>query len=91
MSLYRVHSQGEGGILAAQFESPETLLLARGSAAKPTFERIKLPKDSSTTEQIQLTRILVRNVSIFFLDKKVVCMAVVLPPQCIQLLTAPMI
>ncbi|KAK9919005.1 hypothetical protein WJX75_008642 [Coccomyxa subellipsoidea] len=53
-----VHNQGEGGILAAQFESPETLLLARGSAAKPTFERIKLPKDNSTTKQIQLTRIM---------------------------------
>ncbi|CAL8463784.1 g3318 [Coccomyxa elongata] len=51
------HTQGEGSILAAHFESPETLLLARGSAAKPVLERIKLPKDSNSTQQIQLKRI----------------------------------
>lgn len=61
MFFDRVHNQGEGGILAAQFESPDTLLLARGSAAKPSFERITLPKDSSATQQIHLERILVRN------------------------------
>ncbi|EIE18810.1 NUC189-domain-containing protein [Coccomyxa subellipsoidea C-169] len=53
-----VHNQGEGGILAAQFESPDTLLLARGSVAKPVFERVQLLKDSTTTKQIQLERIL---------------------------------
>ena len=54
-----MHNQGEGGILAAQFESPDTLLLARGSVAKPVFERVQLLKDRTTTKQIQLERILV--------------------------------
>lgn len=41
------------------FESSDSILLARGSAVKPVFERIKLSKSSKTT-QIQLPRIIVR-------------------------------
>ena len=54
-------NQGDGGILAVAFESPDSLLLARGSAVKPVFERVKVPKGSSSkAAQIQLSRITVR-------------------------------
>ena len=54
-------NQGEGGILAVAFESPDSLLLARGSAVKPVFERMKIPKGSSSkAAQIELPRIMVR-------------------------------
>ncbi len=40
-------SAGEDdGILAAHFESPSSLLVARGPLAKPTFDRVQLPKGS---------------------------------------------
>ena len=43
------------------FESPDSILLARGSAVKPTFERLKTPKGSSSkAAQIQLPRITVK-------------------------------
>ena len=53
-------NQGEGGILAVAFESPDSILLARGSAVKPVFERIKPPKGSSSkVADIQLPRLTV--------------------------------
>ena len=43
------------------FESPDSILLARGSAVKPTFERMKVPKGSSSkAAHIQLPRVTVR-------------------------------
>lgn len=44
--LCRSDSQAEG-IIAAHFESADVLLIARGSAAQPVFERIQLPADKS--------------------------------------------
>ena len=54
-------NQGEGGILAVAFESPDSMLLACGSAVKPVFERVKVPTGSSSkAAQIQLPCITVR-------------------------------
>lgn len=58
-------SQGEGGILQIAFDSSDSILLARGSAVKPAFERIKLSKSSKTT-QIQLPCLTVRPVPMLF-------------------------
>lgn len=65
ITLLRCHfcssgNQGEGGILAVAFESPDSLLLTRGTAVKPVFERVKPPKGSGNkTAEIQLPRIVV--------------------------------
>lgn len=56
---FRSGNPGEGGILAAHFESADVLLVARGSVAKPAFERIQLPKDWSTTTKLHLEALLV--------------------------------
>lgn len=54
-------TQGEGGVLAVAFESPDRILLARGLAVKPVFERVKVPTGgSSKAAQIQLPSITVR-------------------------------
>ncbi len=56
----RSSNQSEGGIVAAHFESPNVLLVARGSAAKPVFERVQLPADKSKRIDIQLKPTTVR-------------------------------
>jgi hypothetical protein len=46
----------EEGILAADFESPSALLVARGPTAKPTFDRIQLPAAGDQPALIHLQR-----------------------------------
>ena len=46
----------EEGILAADFESPSALFVARGPTAKPTFDRIQLPAAGAETALIHLQR-----------------------------------
>jgi hypothetical protein len=55
----RSGNKGEGGIFAAHFETPDVLLLARGSPAKPTFERIAIPVDRSKQSEVQLKHLTV--------------------------------